>query len=322
MHPKHHLRKAVGAVRAALADLPSTSPVAFGCSGGADSMALAAALRAAYPGARAKQVQAVLVDHGLQEVTQEVTASTATLLQAWGFTVHLKQVTVAPGASLEAQAREARYAAFQEVLEDTSSPVLLLGHTLHDQAEQVLLGLLRGSGLRSLAGMPQVRGPYRRPFLTALTRDETEAVCREASLSFWQDPHNEDTSFRRVAARRLLQDLEETWGQPLVPSLARTASLAAADAEALETWAAREAPLLREAGWPVEGLLALPQAVRSRALRRELMRLGAPGEQVTWEKLARMEAFLTSWHGQGPLQVTQGLQVARRGNHIVFLAET
>ena len=208
------------------------------CSGGADSLALAAAVAFEAP-RLGLQAGAVIVDHGLQEGSQAVAARAAEQCLGLGLgPVEILTVQVGPrgggnGAGPESRARDARYGAFQEAVQRFGAVAVLLGHTRDDQAEQVLLGLARGSGARSLAGMPARRGPYVRPLL-AVARATTVAACEAAGLTAWVDPHNSDPAFGRVRARSLLPVLERDLGPGTVAALARSADLLRDDADALD----------------------------------------------------------------------------------------
>ncbi|MFC8733642.1 tRNA lysidine(34) synthetase TilS [Luteimicrobium sp. NPDC057192] len=177
------------ALRGALADLPRGALVLVACSGGADSLALAAT--AAFVAPRAGlRAGAVVVDHGLQPGSDDVAATAARACRGLGLDpVEVRGVVVAGSGGPEAAAREARYAALDDAAREHGADAVLLAHTLDDQAETVLLGLARGSGARSLAGMPPVRGVLRRPFL-GLRRADTEAVCHAVGLTWWDDPTN------------------------------------------------------------------------------------------------------------------------------------
>ncbi|MDR1767180.1 MAG: tRNA lysidine(34) synthetase TilS [Propionibacteriaceae bacterium] len=206
------------------------------CSGGADSLALAAG--AAVAGRRLRRsARAVVVDHGLQDGSGEIAERAAGQLADLGLDAKVVAIAVADdGRGPEASARAARYAALAG--EALPGETVLLGHTLDDQAETVLLGLARGSGTRSLAGMPARRGIFRRPLL-GLRRSQTRQACGELGLEWWDDPHNRDQSYARVRARQaVLPMLEEQLGPGIAEALARTARLAARDADCLDGLAA------------------------------------------------------------------------------------
>lgn len=282
--------------RAVASTLPGDAVV--GCSGGADSLALAIGAQWAAHRSGAN-LTVVVVDHGLQEGSAEVAARTVALLEERGIAAEAVRVRVADtGSGLEAAAREARLAALTE----RGQPVLL-GHTMDDQAESVLLGLLRGSGTRSLAGMSpgpslhhaQAEAPLLRPLL-ALRRADTVQACREWGVSPWHDPMNDDPAFARVAIRRHLAALGQAVGRDLTPALARTAQLARADADLLDELAAEALPV--DGDLAVEDLRLLPEALRWRVLHRWLR--GAVGA-VEFQHVLAVDALVTNWRGQGPL---------------------
>ena len=310
------------AVRATLDDLASEpggglGPVLVACSGGADSLALAEA--AAFECAAARRpCGAVVVDHGLQAGSDVVADRAAAACRALGLdpVVVVAAEVTGTGQGLEAAAREARYAVLAETAERLGAVAVLLGHTRDDQAEQVLLGLTRGSGARSLAGMPAARGVFRRPLL-AIPREDTRAACVAEGLSAWEDPMNEDDSFTRVRARRALRDLERDLGPGVAAALARTADQLRADADLLDALAdtARD-DLPADGTVPVEALRALPGAVRTRVWRRLLVAAGAPPGRLGATHTDACDRLLTDWHGQGPLHLPGDLRVRRVGGDV------
>jgi tRNA(Ile)-lysidine synthase len=288
----------VSAVDAALEPADRTLLVA--CSGGADSLALAAgAWRAG--NRRALPVAAMVVDHGLQADSAGVAAAAAEELKGIGYIdVAVKQVSVdrAAGSGREAAAREARYRALTHRAAALGATTLL-GHTLDDQAETVLLGLARGSGARSLAGMAVRSGGYLRPLLQ-LRRTTTQAACAELGLHPWTDPHNSDLGFSRVRVREVvLPTLERELGPGIAEALARTASLLADDADFLDQLADESYPGTDSLDCRL--LTRLPPALRRRVLLRWLRAGGAT--DVTSSHLNRVESLVTHWHGQGPVQL-------------------
>ncbi|WP_460626508.1 tRNA lysidine(34) synthetase TilS [Intrasporangium mesophilum] len=310
------------AVREHLADLPLGAVVLVACSGGPDSVALAAALAFEAPrsGLRAA---AVIVDHGLQDDSREVAQRAATICRDLGLDpVEIVSADVRPtGSGLEADARSARYAAIEKVANRLGASAILIGHTRDDQAEQVLLGLSRGSGARSLSGMPARRDRFVRPLL-ALPRATTLAACAAYGIEPWQDPHNSDTSFRRVRARRLLAHLEQDLGPGFGAALARSADLLREDADFLEGLALTARAGLPDAdgqpGVDLDALAALPRAIRTRVWRILAAEAGAPLADVNAAHVESLDALLTSWHGQGPLHVPGGIAVSRTGSSIRF----
>lgn len=238
------VRRAVRAALAALDPAARAAPPVVGCSGGADSLALLAATVAVRDG----PVHAVVVDHGLQDGSAERAARTAELAEELGAHAAVHTVRVEGRGGPEAAARRARYAALRAARPDPDSPVLL-GHTLDDQAETVLLGLGRGSGARSLAGMRSWDPPWLRPLL-GVRRATTRAACTELGLPVWDDPHNDDPRFTRVRLRReVLPLLEDVLAGGVAPALARTAAQLREDGDALD--AAADELLLRATLTPV-----------------------------------------------------------------------
>ena len=202
--------------------------VLVACSGGADSLALLAAT--VFEAARAPfRVIGVVVDHGLQDGSADHTADVVQQMASLGVdeTASIR-VTVDPGpGGVEAGAREARYAALGQLAEHFGADRVLLGHTLDDQAETVLLGLARGSGGRSIAGMrrafDRAGTAFVRPLLD-VTRAQTEAACRAEAVTWWDDPHNADPRFVRSRVRHtVLPLLEQELGPGVGAALARTA---------------------------------------------------------------------------------------------------
>ncbi|MEO7069738.1 MAG: tRNA lysidine(34) synthetase TilS [Nostocoides sp.] len=306
------------AVRSALLDLAPGSLVLVACSGGADSLALAAAA-VVEAGAVGLRAGAVVVDHGLQPGSHEVAARAVAGCHALGLDqVEVVTVAVVPTVEgLEAAARTARHTALASAADRLGASVVLLGHTLDDQAEQVLLGLARGSGARSLAGMPATRGPFVRPLL-GITRLQTRQACRDEDLQWWDDPMNEDPAYARVRARSAVADLERDLGPGIAAALARTAGQLRADADHLDGLADAATADLGSGPWSVEPVAALAPAVRSRVWRRLLIGAGAPPGQVSSRHTEACDRLLTHWHGQGPLHAPGPLIVARRDGRITI----
>jgi tRNA(Ile)-lysidine synthase len=313
------------AVRACLAGLTAGDLVLVACSGGADSLALAAATAFVAPrlGLRAG---AVTVDHGLQPGSDERAADLAALLAKLGLDpVRSTAVTVAPaGASgPENAARVARYGALDAAAAAYGAAAVLLGHTLDDQAETVLLGLARGSGGRSLAGMPARRGRYRRPLLT-VRRAATVAACAELGLEPWQDPHNSDFRFTRARVRhQALPALEAALGPGVAEALARTAAQLRADAECLDDLAFAESGQLRQggsdpAGLDVAWLAALPAAIRTRVLRDAAVMAGCPPGALAAGHIGQVDALVTAWRGQRWADLPGGVRARRQAGKVWF----
>jgi tRNA(Ile)-lysidine synthase len=303
------------AVRASLGDLDPGALVLVACSGGPDSVALAAALAFEAPrsGLRAG---AVTVDHQLQAGSAERAASVAADLTALGLDpVELATVDIVIDATAahgpEAGARQARYRALDATADRLGAAAVLLGHTRDDQAETLLLGLARGSGARSLAGMAAVRGRYRRPLLD-LPRSTVRAAA--AGHQTWDDPHNADPAFARARVRHdLLPALERGVGPGVAAALARTAAMLRADADALDGWAdeAHDAARVDGGGLDVATLAGLPTAVRTRVLLRAARDAGCPPTDLTAGHVHALDRLVTDWHGQGPLQLPGAVEASR-----------
>jgi len=305
-------------VRPYLDALSPFEKVLVGVSGGADSMALAHALLHEAK-SRDLEIIPVVIDHGLQNGSDQVAAVTIEKLRGLGFTeIFFSTAQVEMKDGLEASARRARYGLFEQALDTYSSRAFFLGHTLNDQAETVLLGLARGSGPRSLSGMAEINGAYVRPLLN-IARSITESACREAGIEFWIDPHNSNPDFARVRVRQnVLPILESEIGPGVIEALARTAKLLRQDDEALDEWASHVCDGLDLSDIPAERLAALPVAIRSRVLRRAIYAAGAPSGSISAEHLVPVEALITNWHGQGELALPGGVKVLRNSGRLTL----
>lgn len=320
MGPHPAVAELRSAVRACLDDLGPGDLVLAACSGGADSLALAAALAFAAPrhGLRAG---GVTIDHGLQAGSARQAARVAAQLTGLGLApVHVARVTVDGPGGPEAAARAARYRALGDCCRTAGAAAVLLGHTRDDQAETVLLGLARGSGGRSLAGMPARTGSYRRPFL-AIGRDRTRAACAALGLEIWEDPHNADSSYARARVRHhALPALEAALGPGVAEALARTAGQLRADADALDELARQASERLAPAGsaMSADALAALPAALRTRVLRRTAIAAGCPPGAVTARHIASLDELLTGWHGQRWVDLPGGIRGIRQCGKLRF----
>lgn len=300
-----------GAVRD-FADRYLVAPdVCVGLSGGADSLALtAAAVRAGL------RVRALIVDHRLQPDSAAVAADAARAAEDVGAGPTVLCVDVGASGGPEGAARRARYAALEEARGD--GPVLL-GHTLDDQAETVLLGLARGSGARSIAGMRPWTSPWGRPML-AVRRTTTEAACADLGLVPYLDPHNRESRFTRVRLRtEVMPLLEDVLHGGVAEALARTAGQLRNDLDVLEQVTDDHAATIAGDTVDCAELKRVATAIRSRLLRRWLLAQGAtePTETV----VQAVDALVTSWRGQGAVAVggddRYRLEIARRGARLV-----
>jgi tRNA(Ile)-lysidine synthase len=288
-------------VRRSLADLAPGRTVLVACSGGADSLALLAATVVEGHKAGLRVVGAT-IDHGLQSGS----AAHATLVvdqmaglgvdETVGARVHVEDGGLGP----EAGARRARYAMLDQLAAHLDAATVLLGHTRDDQAETVLLGLARGSGGRSLAGMRRAFDRYRRPLLD-VPRVDTVTACQVEGIRFWEDPHNRDPAYTRARVRHtVLPALELHLGPGVAATLARTADQLRSDMDLLDDLA--DVALARlaapDGGLPVVALAAEPDAVRRRVLRLTALAAGAPAAELFHEHVLALDALVTDWHGQ------------------------
>ncbi|WP_173923484.1 tRNA lysidine(34) synthetase TilS [Agromyces sp. Marseille-P2726] len=309
--------------RAVRGVLPAEGPVLVALSGGADSLALAAgvAFEAPRAGLRAG---AVIVDHGLQEGSADVAARAAAQARELRLDpVVVRQVDATGGGGPEASARAARYAALDEVADETDAALVLLGHTLDDQAETVLLGLARGSGAASLGGMPARSGRYARPLL-GIRRSTTRQACLDAGLEPWDDPHNVDPSYARVRVReRVLPVLEAELGPGIAEALVRTAEQLREDEEAFD---AQIGEFIEEVCEPAEAgiavsvgaLAANPAALRQRIIRHVVA--SEFGVSLSRTQTLEVARLVTEWRGQGPIDLPSGIRARREHGLIVFAA--
>ncbi|WP_308010921.1 tRNA lysidine(34) synthetase TilS [Streptomyces sp. AC495_CC817] len=317
------------AVRSALADVADGSTIVVALSGGADSLALTAA--AVFEGrARGLRVLSATVDHGLQEQSSATAAEAAVRAEGIGVDDALQTtvaVTRSGGEGLEAAARDARYAALRGIALAEGAVAVLLGHTLDDQAETVLLGLARGSGAASLQGMAPVRIDdeglrWMRPLL-GVRRETTRAFCAASALEFWDDPHNTEQRFARVRVREnVLPVMEAELGPGIADALARTAEQLREDAEAFDEMIHETIEDIvehAEAGISVSAaaLAANPAALRNRIIR---LVVGSEfGASLTRTQTVEVARLVTDWAGQGPIDLP-GCSAARIGGRIVFTA--
>ena len=303
-------------ILASLSDLEAGDLVLVGLSGGADSLSLLKC--ALHVGSeRTISVGAVIIDHQLQAESANTSNRVARIARELGADpVLIINVDVAKGASsggMEAAARNARRITFNNVLTEHKAKAILLGHTLEDQGETVLLGLARGSGARSLSGMRAKEGIYRRPFLgitRQIVRDEV------ADLDVFEDPHNSDLKYSRVRVRNLVLPVMETQlGPGVTQALARSADLLRDDADALDALARFE---ITRVGDDVNLLGALPRAIRTRVIRQLAITNGCPINDLTRDHVLAVDALLTNWHGQGALNLPGAVSVERRHDRLTF----
>lgn len=286
---------------------PFTRPALIGLSGGPDSLALVAAAAA-----ENKDVRALVVDHGLQPGSSDVAARAVAHASSLGVPADIVRVSVdaAPGESVEAAARTARYDALSGAASDGSRDIWV-AHTLDDQAETLLLGALRGNpaGMAPISALDS--GPrLARPFL-GIRRADTVGACDELGLDPWHDPMNDDPAYRRVAVRTdIIPALSTLIGGDAVPALGRAAERVAADQALL----ASLTDLSPTNDCAI--LAADPAPVRQRRIFAWLREHGQ--QTIGGAQLADIERLCTDWHGQGPVAIGGGGSVSRVGGNLTL----
>ena len=249
-------------------------PGLFGlaCSGGADSMALADAAIAVHGAAN---VIVIHIDHGLSPHSAEVGEAVAAWARGQGAAALVRRIEVPRRASLEAAARDARYAALDAIRTEIGASYILLGHTARDQAETVLMRIVRGTGPAGLAGIPALRGHFARPLLE-LPRELIDAYVAARALPTHDDPMNADPRIARVRFRDQLLPALRAENPALDDALCRLAAAAREWSDALDALAA---PLATE---PLQIAALAPHApaVRKRAYAIALERAGLGGGAV------------------------------------------
>ena len=281
-------------VRAELADLAPGRRVLVGVSGGADSLALAAVTQFVAREA-GLEAGAIVVDHQLQHGSHQVAARAVEQLTELGLAANVETVDVGTVGGPEAAARAARLDAL----------------TRHG-ADAVLLGLGRGSGPRSIAGMRPRNGVLRRPFLT-MSRADTERICAAHHLQWWSDPHNADPAFRRSRLRtEVLPLLEDVLGGGVAAALARTADQVRADNDHLDDLAAAIRTDV------AVDLAALPKALRTRVLRRSALEAGARPDELSALHVAELDRLVTDWHGQTRVELPGAVSCRRADGRLAF----
>lgn len=313
------------AVRRALTGLEPGATVIVALSGGADSLALAAATAFEAPKLGLRAVS-LTVDHGLQEGSTDAAAAAAAKAQALGLEARVVRVEVGAEGGPEAAAREARYAALRDGARADGAAAILTGHTLDDQAETVLLGLARGAGAASLQGMAEASDldgvTLLRPLL-GVRRVTTRAACGAEELEPWDDPHNAEPRFARVRVREtVLPVLETELGPGIAEALARTAAQLREDAEAFDEMIDETIEDIvehAEAGISVSAaaLAANPAALRNRIIRHVVA--SEFHESLTRAQTLEVARLVTDWSGQGPIDLP-GCRARRVGGRLEFTA--
>lgn len=297
----------VATVRAAVDEFARTYCAAderwcVALSGGADSLALTAVA------AQSRPTTALIVDHGLQPGSAAVArAAHDQALELGCVAAQMLRVEIGSSGGPEAAARTARYAALEGARDGAS---VLVAHTLDDQAETVLLGLGRGSGARSIAGMRPYDPPWCRPLL-GVRRTVTVGACAELGLTPWLDPHNADPRFTRVRLRReVLPLLEDVLGGGVAEALARTATALRDDGDTLDELAAAAlATVSADGELDVAALTGMAVGVRRRVIRGWLLAGGA--NNLTDGQIRGVDRLVMDWRGRGGVAVGSPLRRQR-----------
>jgi len=311
------------AVQNLLKDFDAGDFVLVGCSGGADSLALA--WTTLVVGKRLElKVGAVIVDHQLIPESNSVALNAKKQCEDLGLQeVVIKKVNVEQNhEGLEAAARIARYEAFENILHETNAQAILLAHTQDDQTETVLMRLTRGSGAKSLSGMAQVSGKYLRPFLhlrKKLVHDSLDLI----GLKAWQDPANTDNQYLRVKVRQeLMPKIIEVLGESAISSLDKTSQLLRLDNQALDDLAQQffeSQKDVKKNGLEITKLEILPEAIRTRVLRISAIASGVHPGPFSFEHIEAIDALVKNWHGQGNVDLPGFIQATRVDNSIRFI---
>ena len=324
MSVRKRLSPAQGLIRLAVRNCltSNTKPgqkLLLAVSGGADSLALAAACEFEAKKLGLK-IAAAVIDHSLQNNSDKVAAQTAKTLAALGFEeVVVKKIAVGKAGGPEAAARTARYTALESLRQKTKSNFVVLGHTASDQAETVLLGLVRGSGSKSLSGMSEKTGVLLRPLL-GIERATTEAFCKDSGIKYWSDPQNKDEKFLRVMIRKhVLPFLEKQLGGSVAASLVRTSDQLREDTAYLESQADKSFKKYAKVSgsgisFDAKAIEKLPAAILNRVIKKALDGFGSESSRT---HVLAVSDLVLSWHGQKPLALP-GVRVVRKGNTISF----
>lgn len=302
----------------------------IGCSGGADSLCLV--------GCAVKQgwrVHAVVIDHGLQAGSADVATRAAHVCQALGATAEV--VKVSPREATEAAAREERYRALGQVAQEHGGLPVLVAHTGDDQAESLLLGLARGAGLGSIAGMPPILFHHPavdagatalgRPLL-AVRRDNTIGACAELGITPWHDPTNTSGDNLRSRVRtQLIPQIRSVLGEAAVDNAIATAAMTRTDedylarqaADALKECEPHDASIDNPGSSDSTSLdittyLRQPRALRGRIVKQWLQHRAGP---LTRAHVTAIDALATQWHGQGGVAIPWARTPAPPGRLLV-----
>ncbi|MFZ9840585.1 MAG: tRNA lysidine(34) synthetase TilS [Candidatus Nanopelagicales bacterium] len=307
--------KVVAAVADALADFVGTNLI-VACSGGPDSVSLAFATAELAP-KHNWEVNVVIVDHQWSELSAANAQFAKDQLVAHGITnVEIVVADPTPAENREAAARDIRY----EILKTKSAALndcpVLLGHTKDDQAETVLMRLVRGSGSKALAGMNPVRDVFIRPLLS-LSRTEVHAAIPE-TFSVIDDPANQDDSYLRVRVRKsILPTMRKDLGEDVVDGLYRSAELLRVDSDYFDQETKQKyQDALVESDLDIQQLSPLHTAIRTRVIQLWLINAGVPSGSLHQIHIKTVDELVSNWHGQKEINLPGGFEVKRSSNRL------
>jgi tRNA(Ile)-lysidine synthase len=321
--------------------LPLSDAVAIvAVSGGADSVALLLALDELTKANKLNiRIVVAHLDHRLRKKSADDARWVKHLVTQLGHEVSIKRVPVKvlarrSGDNLEQAARVARYEWFAEVAQKRGADIVLTAHTLDDQAETVLLNMLRGSGTDGLSGMEPVRllnatgkKMLARPLLAWAGRRDTESFCRSRGIDFRRDEMNEDETFARVRVRRQLLPMMRSFNPRIIEALARTAELLRDDSRALDSAALRLLELstdhsAKQHQLRTDLLAEAPPALRRRALRLWLEQRRGDLRRLEMVHVRSVETLVTQNRGGRTIELPGGSTVSRKSSLLTFNART
>ncbi len=320
--------------------LKTNAAVVVAVSGGADSVALLLSLNELVKTGRLQlEIIVAHLDHRLRGKASDADARwVEELAREQGYSaligrIDVKRRAAKTGDNLEQAARRARYQFLEKTARSNAAKLILTAHTMDDQAETVLLNLLRGSGAGGLGGVEPVR-PLNsesdillaRPMLSWALRQDTERFCRELKVEFRTDEMNLNEKFARVRVRRQLLPLMQSFNPKLVAGLARTAELLREDHSALDRGAARLLELSLVPGTEVNTLrfdllAASPPALRRRALRLWIEQCRGHLKRLERVHIAALELLVLGERGGRVIELPGGAQVSRKRGLLQYRGE-
>ena len=318
-----------------------SSSIIVAVSGGADSVALLLALDELI---RAKKLKIKLVvahlNHKLRGAAGGADARWVKSLagelghEAIIGNRKVKDLASKTSDNLEQAARRARYEFLANIARSKKANLVLTAHTMNDQAETVLLNLMRGSGGDGLSGIERVRPltsgseiMLARPLLSWARRSDTEDYCRQRSIDYRTDEMNADQSFGRVRVRKQLLPLIESFNPRFIQSVTRSAEILREDNVALEAAAARLLELSLQSGGRrrarslrIDLLRVAPVALRRRALRLWLAHHRGDLSRIEHVHIAAIESLLASTKSGRAIELPGGATAFRKGGRLYYRA--